>query len=109
MAIVRKRILLRTLLFMFLSISLHNYGWSQLDQGDPWSNEPGDVGSNDPGEFAAGDPGDPGEDPDLPIDTNILVLVAAVVGYGVKKWWDVKQNVKRKGLQTTANYEDYVK
>ena len=33
----------------------------------------------------AQDPGDPGGDPDAPIDGGISVLVAAGVGYGIKK------------------------
>lgn len=104
MTVVWKRILLRMLLFLFLSISLHSKGWSQFDQGGG-----GGVGTGEPGVDDPPEQGDP--DPDLPIDSNILVLVAAVVGYGLKKWWDVKQNLKRKNnLQaTTANYEDFIK
>ncbi|HEY2728102.1 MAG TPA: hypothetical protein VGI61_13075 [Parafilimonas sp.] len=109
MKVLWKRILLRALLFLFLSISLHSNGWSQFDQGGVGGgigSDPGDVGTED-------DPGDGGgfPDPDLPIDSNILVLVIAVVGYGLKKWWDVKQNLKGKNsLQTTtANYEDFIK
>lgn len=95
MTIVRKRYLLRIILISILSISLHNHGWAQPDQEDA----------------AADDPGDPMGDPDLPIDSNILLLVAGVVGYGLKKAWDVKQNLKRKkdSLQTTANYGDFIK
>ena len=107
MTVVRKRILLRTILFLFLSISLHSNGWSQFDQGGGGiGTDPGDPGvEDDPGD-GGGDP-----DPDLPIDSNILVLVIAVVGYGLKKVWDVKQNLKRKNsLQaTTVHYEDFVK
>ena len=37
--------------------------------------------------------GDPNGDPDaVPLDPGSWVLVAAGVGYGVKKWWDAKQN-----------------
>jgi len=38
-------------------------------------------------------PGDPGDDPDIPIplDPGSWILVAAGVGYGVKKWRDSKQ------------------
>lgn len=99
MTIVKKRYLLRMVLISILSIFLHGNGWAQPDPGDPSPDDPGD-------------PGDPGPDPDLPIDTNILVLVAAGVCYGLKKSWDVKQTFKRKknSLQTkTANYEDYIK
>ena len=106
MTVLWKRILLRIVLFLFLSISLHSRGWSQFDQGGGIGTDPGESGTEDD------DPGDGGgfPDPDLPIDSNILVLVIAVVGYGLKKVWDVKQNLKRKnGLQTTANYEDFVK
>jgi hypothetical protein len=40
----------------------------------------------------ADDPGDPGGDPDaVPLDPGSWVLVAAGVGYGVKKWRDSKQ------------------
>ena len=106
MTVVWKRILLRALLFLSLSISLHGKGWSQFDQVGGIGSDPGDVGTED-------DPGDGGgdPDPDLPIDSNILVLVVTVVGYGLKKIWDVKQNLKRKNsLQaTTINYEDFVK
>lgn len=34
---------------------------------------------------------DPGEDPDAPIDGGIAVLLAAGVGYGVKKYRSSKQ------------------
>jgi hypothetical protein len=107
MTVVWKRIWLRILLFLFLSISLHNRGWSQFDQGGGGiGTDPGDLGTED--DPPDGDPGFP--DPDLPIDSNILVLVVAVVGYGLKKVWDVKQSLKRKNsLQATANYEDFIK
>lgn len=39
-----------------------------------------------------GDPGDPGPDPDaVPLDPGSWVLVAAGVGYGIKKWRDARQ------------------
>ncbi len=98
--IVRKRILLRVILIWVLSIAIHTHGWAQPAPDD--QDQPG----------AADDPGDPGGDPDLPIDTNILVLVAAGVGYGLKKAWDAKQTFKRKkdSLQTsTANFEEFIK
>jgi hypothetical protein len=104
---VRNKYLFCLLLVSFISLSLNNYSLAQ------WPNDPAEgVGSGDPGDpsFEADDPGDPGNDPDLPIDSNILVLVAAVVGYGLKKWWDVKHIKRKNGLQTTtANYEDYIK
>ena len=97
MKVLWKRTLLRTLLLLFLSISLHNNGWSQFDQGGGGGigTDPGDPGVDDPPD---GDPqGFP--DPDLPIDSNILVLVIAVVGYGLKKWWDVKHLKRKNNLQ----------
>ena len=104
------RFWLRLFLIACISVSLHHQGFAQT-----WPNDPPDGGGpgGDPGDFGTeDDPGDGGgfPDPDLPIDSKILVLVAVVVGYGVKKWWDVKQSVKRKGLQTTTvNYDDFVK
>jgi hypothetical protein len=110
MTVLRRKFLMRVLLVL-LSVSWHNYGWSQ-----PWPDEPFGGGTDEnagEADFGTsgdpGDPGDPGTDPDLPIDSNILVLVAAVVGYGLKKWWDVKHPGKKHGLQTTANYQDYIK
>ncbi len=101
---------MRLFLISFISLSLHNHTFAQ-----PWPNDPGGGG-------VGGDPGDPGTeddpgggdgfpDPDLPIDSNILVLVAVVVSYGLKKIWDVRQNFKKQKniLQTTANYEDFIK
>ena len=38
-----------------------------------------------------GDPGDPGFDPDAPIDGGIGWLIAAGVGYGVKRFRNVKK------------------
>jgi hypothetical protein len=35
--------------------------------------------------------GDPGDDPDAPIDGGVSVLVAAGIGYGVKKMRDNKK------------------
>lgn len=108
MKIVRKRILLRLLLISFLSISLHNHVFSQFGGGGPFG---GDPSPDDPGD-PQGD-GDPLADPDLqvPVDTNVLVLVVGVVGYGLKKMWDVKRTLKRKtnSANTTANYENFIK
>lgn len=101
---------LRLLLISIISLSLHHSSFAQT-----WPNDPPDGGGpgGDPGDFGTeDDPGDGGgfPDPDLPIDSNILVLVAAVVGYGLKKWWDVKHVKRKNGLQTTtANYEDFIK
>ena len=96
MSLVKKRYLLRIFTVSIMSIFLHTGAWAQPDPGDP----------------SPDDPGDPGGDPDLPIDTNILVLVAAGVGYGLKKTYDFKQKLKRKNESTqaaVANYEDFVK
>ena len=42
---------------------------------------------------AQADPGDPGDDPDkVPLDPGSWVLVAAGVGYGLKKWRDSKDS-----------------
>ena len=35
---------------------------------------------------------DPGDDPDAPIDGGITILVAAAIGYGVKKAHGMKRN-----------------
>ncbi len=40
----------------------------------------------------AGAPGPTGNDPGAPIDGGVSFLVAAGVGYGVKKWRDNKKN-----------------
>jgi hypothetical protein len=43
--------------------------------------------------------GDPDGDPDLvPLDPGSWVLVAAGVGYGVKKWRDARQESKKNEL-----------
>lgn len=39
--------------------------------------------------------GDPGEDPDAPIDGGLGFLVAAGVGYGIKKYRDGKLNATK--------------
>jgi hypothetical protein len=47
---------------------------------------------------------DPGQDPDLiPLDPGSWVLVAAGVGYGVKKWKDEKRSKKIRP-DNTAEY-----
>lgn len=33
-------------------------------------------------------PGDPGDDPDVPVDGGVTLLVAAGVGYGIKRYRD---------------------
>lgn len=99
MLTVRSRLLMRMCLILMVSIAVNNYSWAQ-------------PAPDDEDQIAADDPGDPGGDPDLPIDTNILLLVAAGVGYGLKKAWDAKHTFKRKqnSLQVnTANFEDYIK
>ncbi len=110
MRIMRKRYLLKLLFIFFITLSIFSHASAQ-----PWPNDP--YGSNlsaDPAEDEGveDDPGGGGHgDPDLPIDSNILILVIAVVGYGLKKAWDVKQNLKRKKkyLQTILNYDDFIK
>ena len=44
-------------------------------------------------------PGDPGIDPDAPIDGGVSLLVAAGIGYGVKK---VRDNRKKKTVTIAA-------
>ena len=44
-----------------------------------------------PGALRAQDPGDPGGDPDAPIDGGVSLLVAAGVGYGIKKVRDSRK------------------
>jgi len=51
--------------------------------------------SSDPSDDLDG-PGDPNGDPDqVPLDPGTWILAAAGVGYGIKKWRDSQQNVKR--------------
>jgi len=45
--------------------------------------------------------GDPGEDPDAPIDGGVSLLVAAGVGYGIKKVKDSRK--KSQSVQITEN------
>lgn len=45
--------------------------------------------------------GDPGEDPDAPIDGGVSLLVAAGVGYGIKKVKDSRK--KSQSIQITEN------
>lgn len=87
---VKRGFLLRMFLVLLISFSLNNHLWAQPSAGGD------DDNSNTDGDFSTDDFGDPGPDPDLPIDTNILVLVAAGVGYGLKKSYDLKQTLKRK-------------
>lgn len=72
---------------------LLNHGWAQ-----PWPDNLSNNNNNDDNldEPATDDFGDPGGDPDLPIDSNILILVAGGVGYGLKKSFELKQTIKRK-------------
>ena len=42
-------------------------------------------------QFANAQPGDPLGDPDLPIDGGVSLLIAAGVGYGVKKYRDERR------------------
>lgn len=41
---------------------------------------------------------DPGDDPDLPIDGGVSLLVAAGVGYGIKKYRDERKKKSEVGL-----------
>ena len=83
------KLLLRIILLSFFIICLHGNINAQPAPDD--QNMDGSVTNDDPG-----DPGDPGNDPDLPIDSNVFILVAAGVGYGLKKRYDLKQAFKRK-------------
>ncbi len=48
---------------------------------------------------------DPDGDPDaVPLDPGTWVLVAAGVGYGVKKWKDAKLENKKDDLNSTADF-----
>ncbi len=40
----------------------------------------------------------------IPLDPGSWVLVAAGVGYGVKKWWDARQNAAKKMSGETAHF-----
>lgn len=102
--------MVRLILIACISLSLHNLNYAQPWPDDPWGNGTSGGGAgSDPGGFGTEDPPEDGfPDPDLPIDSNILVLVAVVVGYGLKKIWDVKRNSKRKNnLASTVNFEDF--
>lgn len=74
---------------VFLSIS----SLSAL-AGDPYEIDDEDVFTNDD----PGDPGGGGHPEDVPLDPGSWILVAAGVGYGVKKWRDAK----RKGHKDDA-------
>ena len=70
-------------LILILSFSLLNHVCAQPAPDD--QDADGSI-TNDT------DPGDPGDDPDkLPIDSNIFILVAVGVGYGLKKVYDFKK------------------
>ncbi len=43
--------------------------------------------------------GDPGDDPDAPIDGGVSLLVAAGVGYGIKKARDQRQKQRIASMQ----------
>ncbi len=45
-------------------------------------------------QFCSAQIGDPGEDPDAPIDGGLSLLVAAGVGYGLKKANDQRKKTK---------------
>lgn len=88
----------KIIFILVFSVLLQTYSFSQLSPGGPFGGS-GPSGGTDPGvEGDPGDPGDPGQDPDLPLDSNVFFLVAAGVGYGLKKSWDFKQKIKRDKL-----------
>lgn len=104
--------MVRLILIMLLGISLHCSTFAQPWPNDPWGNgsSGGGAGSGSGGFGTQDDPPDDGgfPDPDLPLDSNILILVGAVVCYGLKKIWDVKRNSKRKNsLASTVHFEDF--
>ena len=87
---MRSRFLWRVILIFFLSVSLHSQSWSQPGQ-DQDNDQSGIDGESTTDDGGPGGPGDPVTDPDLPIDSNIFILVAAGVGYGLKKIYDSKR------------------
>lgn len=48
--------------------------------------------------LASAQPGDPGDDPDAPIDGGISLLLAAGIGYGIKKANDSRKKNKTQEL-----------
>ena len=80
---LRLRFLQRIIFIFFLTTSLHFQGSSQPGQDQDQSSPDDESTTNG---F-----GDPGQDPDLPIDSNIFILVAVGVGYGLKKIYDFKR------------------
>lgn len=52
-------------------------------------------------QFCSAQIGDPGDDPDAPIDGGLSLLVAAGVGYGIKKVKDSRK--KNQSQQATEN------
>jgi hypothetical protein len=73
-----KRILLKLSLICFLIFALHSYAKAQID---------------------------PDGDPEVPLDPGSWVLVAAGVGYGVKKWIDVKQQNRNNSTGTDKHID----
>ena len=47
-------------------------------------------------------------DPDVPLDPGSWVLVAAGVGYGVKKWRDAKQTTARNKPEETISSKENI-
>jgi hypothetical protein len=47
--------------------------------------------------------GDPGDDPDAPIDGGVSILIAAGVGYGIKKANDQRKKHKNKTTSLEQN------
>lgn len=63
-----KKQLLRIFFIFLFSLLLNNHVWAQSDDDDP------------------------GQDPDeIPLDGGVLVMVAAGIGYGIKKRAEIKQ------------------
>ena len=107
---VKKRYMMRLIFIMLMGLSLHCSISAQPWPDNPWGSS-SSGGSTDPGGFGTQDdpPEDGFPDPDLPLDSNVLILVGAVVCYGLKKVWDVKRNSKRKNnLASTASFEDFI-
>jgi hypothetical protein len=105
--------MMRLIFILLISVSLHCSTFAQPWPNDPWGNGTSGSGAGtDPGGFGTqgGDPQEEGfPDPDLPLDSNVLILVGAVVCYGLKKVWDVKRNSKRKNnLASTAGFKDFI-
>lgn len=74
-----KKVLLKICLICFLSFAFHSYAKAQ-----------GDIGG----------------DPEVPLDPGSWVLVAAGVGYGIKKWKNAKQQNHKNVIGTDINEKE---